>query len=87
MQTTELTEIDASLRAIVRRAYDLGRSDALKRVVNVLKEDCPQVEHLALEAPDEMPHQQERPERQERPEANGANDDSVTAPWWTRRVR
>lgn len=52
MSNPQLAEIDASLQAIVRRAYELGRGDALKKVVEVLSAEPPASERLALMAPD-----------------------------------
>ncbi len=53
MQGPEYEEILASLQAIVRRAYLLGRSDALKQVVEVLQADDTALKPLALMAPAE----------------------------------
>ena len=53
MQNHELAEIDASMQAIVRRAYDLGRTEALKKVVDVLSAERPSPDRLALMAPEE----------------------------------
>jgi hypothetical protein len=75
----ELAEIDASLQAIVRRAYDLGRNEALKRVVEVLSDDRP-ADQLALMAPEDTvpaPHDN-APSHQER---------SEKTPWWAWPVR
>ncbi len=81
MHTPELAEIDASLLAIVRRAYDLGRSDALKKVVDVLNADTTPSEPLALTGPDASngaaTHQNmSEPERVE-----------SSPPWWAWPVR
>jgi hypothetical protein len=53
LENQELAEIDAAARAIVRRAYDLGRGEALKRVVEVLSSDRPSADQLALKGPEE----------------------------------
>jgi hypothetical protein len=82
LQTTELAEIDASLKAIVRRAYELGRSEALKKVVSVLNEDRACDERLALMAPDRHPAGSDMPQPDERMEAA-----SSAPPWWAWRVR
>jgi ferritin-like metal-binding protein YciE len=82
LQTTELAEIDASLQAIVRRAYELGRSDALKKVVSVLNEDRPCDERLALMAPDEMMHPSDQQQS-----SNGMETATSAPPWWAWRVR
>lgn len=80
MQNHELAEIDASLQAIVRRAYDLGRSEALKRVVEVLNADRP-ADQLALMAPDDAapPASHDNAPNHEEP--------AVKTPWWARPVR
>jgi hypothetical protein len=75
----QLAEIDASLQAIVRRAYDLGRDDVLKKVVESLKADQPGSEQLALMAPDKAAHQAEA--------ARKAEATASTAPWWAWPVR
>jgi len=51
LHNTELLDIEASLQTLVRRAYDLGRNDALKKVVEVLNGDRPFAEQLALMGP------------------------------------
>lgn len=81
-QLNELAEIDESLRVIVRRAYDLGRSDALKKVVSVLNEDRPCADRLALMAPDETVQTSEQPEASAVENLTTANP-----PWWAWRVR
>ncbi len=79
MQNHELAEIDASLQAIVRRAYDLGRTEALKRVVDVLSAERP-AGQLALTAPEEtVPAAQDT-------EPNHAGTSQRT-PWWAWPVR
>jgi hypothetical protein len=77
-EINELAELDDSLRALVRKAYNMGRSDALKKVVNVLNEDGPREDRLALMAPDEttgVPGSVAPEARSEGP------------PWWAWRVR
>ncbi len=78
MSNPQLAEIDRSLHMIVRRAYDLGRGDALQRVVEVLKSDKTCGDRLALMAP-ETPV----------PDQHVANDAVAGAevPWWARRAR
>ena len=84
MSNSQLEEIDASIQAIVRRAYELGRGDALKKVVDVLNADKPGVERLALMAPDTTdveagPHLKSHT-------LNGQEAVS-SAPWWAWPVR
>ncbi len=52
MQNKEFEDILASMEQIVRQAYTLGRSDALKQVVEVLNADPLSVKTLALPGPD-----------------------------------
>lgn len=52
MHSAEYEELLGSLRKIVRQAYDLGRSEALKQVVEVLKTDPVPPKPLRLAAPD-----------------------------------
>jgi hypothetical protein len=80
VENPELAEINASLQAIVRRAYDLGRSEALKRVVDVLSNDRPAADQLALMPPaagDESMHEHA---------ANG-REAASSKPWWAWPVR
>jgi len=79
LSNPQLAEIEASLQAIVRRAYDLGRSDAFKKVVDAV--NCDQLseqEPLALMAPD-----QTSPAPQPAPEAH-AETAEPNPPWWAR---
>ena len=88
MNNPELASIDASLQTLVRQAYDLGRRDALKKVVDVLNTERPCAEPLALMAPEgatqapmltpsEMPEPVESTPAPEMEELN--------KPWWARR--
>jgi len=80
LQNDELSEINASLQAIVRRAYDLGRSEALKRVVDVLSAEPPMTDQLVLMAPEETkpsPHE-DAPDPEQEP---------AKTPWWAWPVR
>ena len=80
MKNPELAEIEASLQTIVRRAYDLGRSEALKKVVDVLSVEPPAPDQLVLMAPEEtMPAPKE--------DAPNHEQQSATTPWWAWRVR
>ncbi len=84
MDNQELAEINASLQAIVRRAYELGRTEALKRVVEVLSADRPPAEQLALMAPDKTgagPYEA-APEH-----AMNGQEASSAKPWWAWPVR
>jgi hypothetical protein len=83
LEYTELTEIEASLQVIVRRAYDLGRSDALRKVVDVLSADRPCPAPPALMAPAAMT----RPDGEEEEEPLGAGLPSAASPWWIRLSR
>ena len=51
MPSSDYEEILESLQKIVRQAYDLGRAEALKQVVEVLKTDPVPPKPLALPAP------------------------------------
>ncbi len=53
MHGPEYDEIMGSLQEIVRRAYNLGRSDAVKQVVKVMQADESTWKPLALSAPAE----------------------------------
>ncbi len=80
MQNHELAEIDASMQAIVRRAYDLGRTEALKKVVDVLSAERPSPDRLALMAPEEEKSEHEAQSM------NGVQPSAKT-PWWAWPVR
>ena len=80
LQNHELAEINASLQEIVRRAYDLGRSEALKRVLDVLSTEPPAADQLVLMPPAEtMPAPQEH--------APNHEQQSAKTPWWAWPVR
>lgn len=51
MQSSEYEDILGSMQKIVRQAYDLGRAEALRQVVEVLKTDPVPPKPLALAAP------------------------------------
>jgi hypothetical protein len=81
LQNTELLDIEASIQSLVRRAYDLGRNDALKKVVDVLNGDRPFAEQLALMGPKGGTREHEH-ENMSEPEPTTAG-----APWWAWPVR
>lgn len=79
LDNPELAEIEASARAIVRRAYDLGRGEALRKVVEVLSDGKPAADHLALMAPEQTVPAVSHGV------VNGAANGKT--PWWAWRVR
>ena len=81
MQNPELADIEASFQTLVRRAYDLGRNDALRKVVDVLNADRPCSEQLALTAPDTTSPEPEHEDM------NGAEPVTAGGPWWAWPVR
>ncbi len=103
MQNQELDDILASLQQIVREAYALGRGDALKQVVEVLKADAASTKPLALAAPADEPtpsvtpaptESVASPHDQAPPQSKPSNDDRGAAaagaeltPWWARQPR
>lgn len=57
MSSSDYEEILASVQDVVQRAYALGRAEALKRVIEVMKGDEQPAKPLALMAPSEAtPH-------------------------------
>jgi len=80
LSNSQLAEIDASLQAIVRRAYDLGRDDALKKVIDALNSDAPCVERLALMGPSTTGSETE-------PQSVVGAEPAAAAPWWAWPVR
>ncbi len=103
MQSPEFQEILASVQSIVSDAYALGRSDALKRVVEALKADAPSPKPLALMSPAEdtnktMPRTVQDNDnglpRMETPDAaetgghaSGDAEQVGMVPWWSRPPR
>ena len=95
MPNTELEGIEASLQTLARRAYELGRNDALKKVVAVLNGDRPFAEQLALMGP-EGGSTNSDPNSREPAHAGGEHENmngteptmgTSTAPWWAWPVR
>jgi ferritin-like metal-binding protein YciE len=83
VQNPELAQLDATLQTLIRRAYDLGRTDALKKVVDVLNHESPGGDYLALSAPAETEAPQAAP-----PEpVNGKPAAAPPRPWWARSGR
>jgi len=85
MHGPEYDEIMGSVQEIVRRAYNLGRSDAVKQVVKVMQADESTWKPLALSAPAEsepsplqhaLEHHQDAPE----PVEIHASDESGAEP-------
>ena len=96
LQSSDLSEINVSMQALVRRAYDLGRSDALKKVVDVLNADQNQSERLALMAPPVAEPSLEHPDPANdaqpasEPESVEVTHRAMTTeptPWWAWKVR
>ena len=91
VENPELVQMDASIHAIIRRAYDMGRSDALNRVVDVLNLERPCADRLALMAPGEgvgspASEPEATPEAIE-VSANGSEAPRTGAPWWAWPIR
>lgn len=88
MQNPELANIEASFQALVRRAYDLGRNDALKKAVDALNADLSCSDQLALAAPeDPQPAPEEAHPKLAHEEMNGIEHTSASSPWWAWPVR
>lgn len=79
MQSSEYEDILGSMQKIVRQAYDLGRAEALRQVVEVLKTDPVPPKPLALAAPATPPPaiEPERAEPAHAPAAHGAPPDAM----------
>lgn len=64
------------MQALVRRAYDMGRTDALNKIVDMMKDDRQGVSPLAIEGPAEdaaeVGHE----------EVNGMAPARGESPWW-----
>lgn len=74
MQSSEYEDILESMQKIVRQSYDLGRAEALKQVVEVLKNDALPPKPLALAAPTPAVE----PDRTEPTPAMAAHDATAT---------
>lgn len=90
MQNSELTDLESSVQALVRRAFELGRNDVLKRVVDVLKPEHGSSEPLALAAP--KPAQNETTQDSPAAESERQIPDAAPAgdaprPWYMRPIR
>ena len=78
MQSSEYEDILGSMQKIVRQAYDLGRAEALRQVVEVLKTDPVPPKPLALAAPVTPPAiEPERTEPAHVAAAHGAPPDAM----------
>jgi hypothetical protein len=102
MPSQEFEDILTSLQQIVRQAYSLGRSEALKQVVEVLKADAASAKPLALLGPADEPAPSIAPHAGEHvatPQVapdplKASNDDhgasglgGEVTPWWARAPR
>jgi hypothetical protein len=54
MSSSDYEDILAALQALTQRAYQLGRSEALKRVIEVMQANDTPTKPLALMAPAEI---------------------------------
>jgi hypothetical protein len=95
LPNTELEGIEVSLQTLARRAYELGRNDALKKVVAVLNGDRPFAEQLALMGPEGGSTGSDPGSREpahagsehENMNGTGPSMGTSTAPWWAWPVR
>ncbi len=96
MESAEYKDILASLQALTQRAYQLGRTEALKRVIEVMQADEPPIKPLALMAPTEPAPDTGKSEAAEAISAESpvpasettlSADADIPTPWWSRPVR
>jgi hypothetical protein len=91
MNSPEYQEILSSLQDITHRAYLLGRSEALKRVIAAMQSDDPPPVPLQLMAPTEFPAPPASdvpPPSAAMPSAHHAEPASEgPAPWWAKPPR
>jgi hypothetical protein len=80
MNSPEFEEILTSLQDVVRRAYSLGRADALKQVVQVMQADEQSWKPRALMAP-------ATPEASANQNVVSMPERDEQAPWWARPPR
>ncbi len=78
MQNNELESIGAAMQDAIHRAYALGRTDALRRVVEMVQKDELGSKAVALLGPADInPTEPAQPEpHAEKPSANAANQSS-----------
>jgi len=97
LQNPELDQIEASIKSIVKRAYELGRSDTLRKVVDELNALDPSAEQLAyapqaeaeaVPAPDMAPPPEEPPVAEATPAPDPETQFKPLTrprkPWWAR---
>ena len=96
MSSSDYDEILAALQALTQRAYQLGRSEALKRVIEVMQSNETPGKALALPAPAEtateptLPGTSEgkaAPEAVHQSQTNSPAEADVPTPWWSRPAR
>ncbi len=89
MSNPQLPDIEASVLTAVRAAYDLGRSDALKKVVAAVNADRLSPEPLALMAPASAvaPESPVPPEPVPPPPLVNGSGRPQETPWWAFPVR
>ena len=96
MSSADYEDILAALQALTQRAYQLGRSEALKRVIEVMQASDPPGKPLALMAPAENAPEAAMPDTSEdKPAAesipasqtNLSSEANVPTPWWSRPAR
>jgi hypothetical protein len=83
LDNSKFSDIDASVQALVRKAYDLGRDEAFRKVADVV--NCGRSssdETLALMAPDDGTAASNS--TNDRPLETVGGDESHV-PWWQRR--
>jgi hypothetical protein len=88
----ELERLEASASTLVRRAYELGWSDALRRVVEEINARSPGAERLDLapavaEEPPPPPEAVTPPEPEPAPEPEFKPLKKPAKPWWARLGR
>ena len=87
MPGPEYDAILASLQEIVRQAYALGRSDALKQVVDVMKADeGTWKQPLALTGPGGTAAEGEAADGSAEAAAAAVPEAADTRPWWFRKA-
>ncbi len=86
MQNSELVDITASMEAAVRRAYALGRGDALKEVVGLLHNEpgCQKPTALLTGPEAEAPTVAEGAAVSEEPSRAAKEPERPPVPWYLR---
>jgi hypothetical protein len=84
MDNPQLAELDASLSSLLRRAYDLGRSDALAKLVDAVNCNQSDGKALVLAGPDTAHSQNASSSNFIGSTPSNGTGSAYEPPWWVR---